>query len=151
HLLDPAVHADLFEARERDLLISAARRLKGRIDAGQDSFDAFVEVQDHLLTLARAHAERLVVERFQAAVARVEDEALRQPLDRLAALYALERLEVHRGWYLEEHYFDAPKAKAIRSEVNTLLGQLRPVAVGLVDAFGIPDEVLAAPIALGGR
>ena len=34
HLLDPGVHADLFRDRERDLLISAARRLKSRIDEG---------------------------------------------------------------------------------------------------------------------
>ncbi|MEP0547695.1 MAG: acyl-CoA dehydrogenase [Rhodothermales bacterium] len=149
HLLDPAMHAGLFEARERDLLISAARRLKGRIDGGQDSFDAFVEVQDHLLTLAQAHAERLVLERFQAAVGSVEDEALRAHLDRLAALYALERLETHHGWFLAQHYIDAPKSNAIRAEVNALLGQIRPVAVSLVDAFGIPGETLAAPIALG--
>lgn len=148
HLLDPSLHADLFEARERDLLVSAARRLKGRIDDGMDSFRAFVEVQDHLLTLAHSHAERLVLEHFQLAVERVEDEALREPIERLAALYALERLEAHRGWYLEQHYIDAPKAKAIRDKVNELLGLLRPSAVPLVDAFAIPDEVLAAPIAL---
>ena len=148
HLLDPAVHAGLFEARERDLLIAAARRLKSRIDGGENSFDAFVAVQDHLLTLAQAHAERVVLDRFQAAVAAVEEATLREPLGRLAALYALERLETHRGWYLEQHYMDAPKAKAIRAEVNALLGRLRPTAVGLVDAFAIPDEVLAAPIAV---
>lgn len=149
HLRDPAMHRNLFLARERELLISAARRLKGRIDDGMDSFDAFIEVQDHLLTLARAHAERLVLERFQAAVEDVAEASLREPLDRLVALYGLERLEAHHGWYLAQNYIDAPKSKAIRREVNALLGELRPVAVELVDAFGIPDEVLAAPIALG--
>jgi len=147
HLHDPALHAELFQARERDLLLSAARRLKARLDAGTDSFDAAVEVQDHLLTLARAHAERLVLERFQAAVESVEDGALKAVLGRLCALYALWVLERDRGWFLEQNYVDAPKAKAIRTEVNALLGRLRPDAVALVDAFGIPDALIAAPIA----
>jgi acyl-CoA oxidase len=34
--------------------------------------------------------------------------------------------------------------------VNELCAALRPVAWDLVDAFGIPDEVLAAPIGLPG-
>ncbi len=151
HLLDPQMHADLFASRERDLLISAAARLKARIDDGVDSFDAFIEVQDHLLTLARAHAERLVLDAFQAAVASVEDGRVKAHLARLCALYALWHVEQDRGWFLEEHYIDAPKAKAIRAQVNELLGLLRPVAVDLVDGFGIPAELLAAPIALEGR
>ena len=35
------------------------------------------------------------------------------------------------------------------SGVNDLCRSLRPYARLLVDAFGIPDEVLGAPIALG--
>ncbi|MDX1418415.1 MAG: acyl-CoA dehydrogenase [Rubricoccaceae bacterium] len=148
HLLDSALHADLFESRERDLLVSAARRLKGRLDAGEDSFDAFIDVQDHLLTLARAHAERVVLDRFQAAVNDAAEGVVKERLERLCALYALWILERDRGWFLEQHYIDAPKAKAIRAEVNALLGRLRPDAVALVDAFGIPDALLAAPIAV---
>ena len=40
HLVDPAVHAELFRDRERDLLLSAARRLSSRIRGGMDSFEA---------------------------------------------------------------------------------------------------------------
>ena len=145
HLLDPVVHLELFRDRERDLLISAARRLKGRLDAGIDSFEAFVAVQDHLLTLAGAHAQRLVLESFQAAVAEAAG-PLAELLGQVCALYALWHIEQDRGWFLEQHYIDATKSKAIRAEVNTLLGQLRPHAMSLVDGFGIPDPLLAAPI-----
>ena len=150
HLLDPGVHADLFRDRERDLLISAARRLKGRIDGGMDSFEAFIEVQDHLLTLANAYAQRLVLESFQAAVEAEDEGEQKELLGKVCALFALWHIEQDRGWFLEQHYIDATKAKAIRTEVNALLGQLRPVAVPLVDAFGIPDQLLAAPIAVAG-
>ena len=149
HLMDPAWHAALFERRERTLLVQAAARLKGRIDRGQDSFEAFVEVQDHLLTLASAHAERLVLDAFQAAVERTEDAQLQNVLRLLCALYALERVERHRGWYLEQNLFDGPVSKAVRTQTNALLGRLRPVAVELVDAWGIPDEVLGSEIGSG--
>lgn len=149
HLLDPVWHRELFERRERMLLVQVAARLKGRMDAGEDSFDAFVEVQDHLLTLASANAERLVLEAFQDAVAEVEDEQIRNVLTLVCALYALEHLERDRGWFLEQNLIDSPVAKAVRTEVNDLLTRLRPVAVELVDAFGIPDEILGSEIGSG--
>ncbi|WP_420454392.1 acyl-CoA dehydrogenase [Rubrivirga sp.] len=146
HLLDPAWHRDLFERRERTLLVQVAARLKRRIDAGMDSFEAFVEVQDHLLTLASAHAERRVLEDFQATVDAVEDDQRKTLLGLVCALFALEHLERDRGWFLEQNLIDAPVAKAVRTEVNALLHRLRPVAVELVDAFGIPDELLGSEI-----
>ena len=149
HLLAPAWHRDLFERRERTLLVQVAARLKGRIDRDMDSFEAFVEVQDHLLTLATAHAERLVLEAFQDAVDATDDPQLREVLRALCALYALEHVERDRGWFLEQNVFDAPVAKAIRTEVNRLLHRLRPVAVELVDAFGIPNELLGSEIGSG--
>ena len=148
HLLDPDLHAELFRDRERALLISAARRLTARLEGGMDSFEAFVEVQDHLLTLANAYAQRLVLESFQATVETRDEGELKELLGKVCALYALWHIEQDRGWFLEQHYIDATKAKAIRTEVNTLLGQLRPHAVSLVNGFGIPDQLLAAPIAV---
>ncbi len=147
HLRDPTFHAELFQRRERTLLISAAARLKRRIDGGMDSFDAFVEVQDHLLTLARAHAERLVLDSFQAAVARTTDPQLKNVLSLVCALYALEHVERDRGWFQEQGLFEGNVAKAIRVQVNALLARLRPLAVELVDSFGIPDELLGSDIA----
>lgn len=148
-LLDGDWHRQLFERRERVLLVQAAARLKGRIDRGMDSFAAFVEVQDHLLTLATAHAERLVLEAFQDEVAAVEDGQIRTVLGLLCKLYALERIERDRGWFIEQNLIDTPVSKAVRERVNALLGRIRPVAVELVDAFGIPDEILGSEIGSG--
>ena len=150
HLLDPGVHAELFRDRERDLLISAARRLTGRLEGGMDSFEAFIEVQDHLLTLTNAYAQRLVLDSFQAVVEAADEGQVKELLGKVCALYALWHIEQDRGWFLEQHYIDATKAKAIRTEVNALLSQLRPHAVSLVNGFGIPDQLLAAPIAMNG-
>ena len=147
HLLDPDWHRQLFERRERQLLVSAARRLKGRIDKDTDSFEAFVEVQDHLLTLARAHGERLVLASFQAAVERATDPQLRDVLALQCALYALSRVEADRAWFLEQGLFDGNVSKGVRTQVNALLARLRPICVEAVDAFGIPDALLGSDIA----
>ncbi|MGB5341939.1 MAG: acyl-CoA dehydrogenase, partial [Thermoanaerobaculia bacterium] len=118
-----------------------------RLDAGMDTFAALVEVQDHVVALAKAHTERVVLERFAAGVDRCDGPALNVMLSTLCDLYALHRIESDRGWFLEHGYLESAKAKAIRKLVSKLCLEVRLQAVPLVDAFGIPDPILAAPIA----
>ena len=134
--------------REQHLLASVARRLKKRIDRGIDSFQALIECQDHLVETARAYVERLVLEQFMAGVKNCADRSLEKALGNLVDLYALAQIERDRGWFLEHGYIENGKSKAIRKLVNQLCREVREQAVPLVDAFGISDELLAAPIAL---
>jgi acyl-CoA oxidase len=147
HLRDPDFHRAAFRYREDRLLSSAARRLKHRLDQGRDSFEALNEVQDHLLELARAHAERVVLEAFQDSRMELRDAGARRRLDLLCILFGVGRLVRNDGWYLAAGYFEGTKARALRALEAELCAELRPDATALVDAFGIPDEVLAAPIA----
>ncbi len=149
HLRSDDFQLGILRWREDHLVASVARRLKKRIDAGVDSFQALVECQDHVLTTAKAHVERVVLERFIAGVERCEDQRLRTVLEDLVDLFALERIERDRGWFLENGVLEGPKSKAIRKQVLQLCRQLRQQAVPLVDGFGIPDALLAAPIAVG--
>lgn len=144
HLLDPEFHKNAFAYREERLLSSAARRLKSYLDDGVDSFEALNRTQDHLVSLALAHVERRIVESFIAGVEEAP-EAFRAPLAQLEQLFALERLEAHGGWFQESGYMEGVKTRAIRAQVNRLVGEIRPDAVALVDGFGIPDRVLRAP------
>ena len=148
HLRDPGFQLDAFRHREEALLSSAAARLKKRIDRGMDSYAAMLEVQTHLVVTAQAFVERVILEQFMAGVDGVEDAALAETLKRLVDLYALSTMEKHGGWYLEHGLFEGAKTKAIRREVDRLCLELRPDARGLVDAFAIPDPVLAAPIGI---
>jgi acyl-CoA oxidase len=145
HLRDPDFHRQAFGYREERLLASASRRLKGMIDDGVDTFEAMNRCQDHLVTLAEAHVEHGALLALQDAVRRAPGPGLSELLRAVSGLYALERMEAHRGWYLESGYFEPPKSKAVRTQVNALCGELRDLAPFLVDAFGIPDEVLRAP------
>ena len=134
--------------REERLLRSAARRLKARLDQGMDSFEAVNACQDHLITLARAHVDRIVLESAHEALDSMQEGDARSLVARVVTLHGLVTLESHRAWYLEKGYFESPKSEAIRNEVNRYCRELAPRAVELVDAFGIPDELLGAPIAL---
>jgi acyl-CoA oxidase len=150
HLLSADFQLGAFRSREAQLLESLGRRLQSRIEAGVDSFYALNECQDHAATLALAHVERVVLERCSAGVTACRDPRTAAVLDRLRQLYALWRLEDDRGWFLESGYIEAGKSKAIRRLVSSLCQSLSTEAVGLVDAFGVPDTILGAPIA-GGR
>jgi acyl-CoA oxidase len=109
-------------------------------------FDAFVDVQDHCVDLARAHAERLLLDGMIDWTDTVDDADLQDVLPPLRSLFALSRIEADLDWFLEAGYVEGAKSKAIRNEVNELCDALRPAAEGLVDAFGIPDALLRAPI-----
>lgn len=146
HLRDPEFHAGALRWREEHLTASVARRLRKRLEAGMEPTQALLECQTHLLATARAHVERIVVERAAQAVDAAPAE-LATALRPLLALHALARLEADAGWLLEHNVLEAGKARAIRKQVDALCRELRPAARGLVDAFAIPDELLAAPIA----
>ncbi|MFN2527060.1 MAG: acyl-CoA dehydrogenase, partial [Actinomycetota bacterium] len=147
-VLDRGFHLELFEWRERHLIEGLARRVKRGIDAGDDAFAVFNRAQDHVLAMAQAHIDRIVLESFVAAIDRCSDAAVASLLGKVCDLHALATIEKNRAWYLEHGRFSPRASKAVMAAVNQLCAELRPQAGLLVDAFGIPDECLA-PIALG--
>ncbi|MCP3141775.1 acyl-CoA dehydrogenase family protein [Pyxidicoccus xibeiensis] len=149
HLRDGEFQLRVLRYREEDLMASVSRRLRKRLGAGVEAFEAFNQCQEHLLALAHAHVEALVLEQFLKGVAAVKDPGLKTVLGRLCDLYGLSCLDSASGWFLEHGLLEGSKARAIRKEVERLCAEVRPDAVALVDAFGIPDNCLAAPIGLG--
>ena len=145
HLLDPHFHMAAFKYREERLLRSVASRLRSRLGRGIDSFHALNEVQDHAIELARAHAERLLLERFQDGIAHAPTPGISETLASMCALFALSRIESHRGWYLESGYLEAPKSKAVRPAINVLCHDIREHACLYVEALGVPSWLLPSP------
>lgn len=146
HLLDPGFHADALAFRADNLLVSGARRFHKRTEAGIDPFEAFNEIQDHLMALARAHVEQTVHTAFVEAVDATEDEPLAAALSSLCRLWGLWRIRDDIAWFLESGYVDGRKARAIRKQLAHQCMVVREHAVALVDGFGIPDAMLG-PIA----
>jgi len=155
HLRSQDFQRAAFEYRANQMLLSVGQRLQRRIkERDMEPFDAFVDVQDHLVQLAFAEAERVIFDRFTDAVRVAQDEnggELAGTLTTLHQLFALSRIEDDIGWFLEAGYVESTKSKAIRAEVNELCDELRPAAEGLVNAFAIPDACLGAPIATDDR
>jgi len=147
NLLDRKYHGRLFAWREKHAVETVARRLrKGMAQAG-DAFAAFNAAQDHVLLAARAHIDRVVLERFVAAIDRCDDPDTKALLNKVCDLYVLSTLERDRAYFLEHGQLSAARAKAVILNVNRLCSELRPHARLLVDAFGIPEELITAPIA----
>lgn len=148
HLMDFDFHINAFRYRERSILSSAARRLKRLIESGMDSFDAFNVAQHNLVEVGTAFIERVILQEFQQKIRTITDKDCQNALTQLCQLFALQTLEKHKGWYLEEGYMEGIKTKAIRKEVNQLCWEVRKNALALTDAFEIPESCLAAPIAV---
>jgi acyl-CoA oxidase len=147
-LFDGDYQLELFRWREGHITAAAAQRFRRGLEEGYDAFEVFRAVQDHAIDAARAHMATVVLEAFQAAVAACEDGGLLRALKRLCDLYALRDLEADKGFFQEHGRLAAPRCKGITRAVNRLCNEARLQAGDLVDAFGIPDAVLGAPIGL---
>ena len=146
HLLSRSFYTAAFKYRESFLLRLVAQRLRKRVKGGMDSFDAVIECQPMMVEMGKAYIERLVLEQFVAGV-KSADKSIQQPLVMLERLYALSMIEEHKGWYLENGYIEGRKAVYISKMVDELCLKTREHCPDLVDAFGIPDGLIKAPIA----
>ncbi|SHG19403.1 Acyl-coenzyme A oxidase [Jatrophihabitans endophyticus] len=136
----------MFTHREKHMLESLAMRLRRAMDA-DDQFAVFNAAQDHLLGAARAHVDGVLLAAFVHAIEQVPAGPERDLLVSLCDLYALSTIEAERGWFAEHGMLTANRSKAVIAAVNELCGAIRPQALTLVDAFGVPDSAIAAPIA----
>jgi acyl-CoA oxidase len=148
NLLDRSYQLELFRWREGHITASVAQRFRRGLDDGYDPFEVFRAVQNHAADAARAHLERVLLESFAEAVHGCEDEGVKRVLSLVCDLYALHQVESDRGFFQEHGRLTGPRCKAITREVNRLCNEVRGQAGALVDAFGIPDPILAAPIGL---
>jgi acyl-CoA oxidase len=148
-ILDTDYHVAMLRFREEHQLAGVARRLKRGIDAGRQPGEVFSRVQDHVIAAARSHVERLVLEAFVDKVASLPESENRRALSLLCDLHALSVIEADRAWFMEHGRLTVVRSKAISREVNRLSRRVRPIAVELVDAFGVPAEMLRSPDLVG--
>ena len=149
-LLDRDTQLELFRWREQHIKSSAARRLRGGIEGGHDPFEVLIEVQDHVVAVARAYAARLTLEAFADAVERCPDHETQRVLARLCDLFALSEIEADRGWFQEHGRLSSTRSKSVIRAVNTACGELAEHARFLVDALGVPDAALGDARLIGG-
>ena len=130
------------EARLLDSLVARMRTLSKTMDGSRVAG----EVQDHMVSAARAHVERMVAESFASALDAQGEGPERELLSRLMDLHVLAEVERDRGWFLEHGFITPRRSKALTAAVNDLCARLRPQAATVVAGFGIPRPWWGAAI-----
>ncbi|WP_067480353.1 acyl-CoA dehydrogenase family protein [Nocardia amamiensis] len=138
-----AVQLQLFADREDYLVRTAAHRLRAR---AQDTcpFEAFNNAQDHILAAGSAHIDRLVLEAFIEGIAGIDDPDARELAGSMCDLYVYATIEENQAWFIMHRFMSVERAKAVRRGVNELVDRLRPHALPLVEAMGVPESMLRA-------
>lgn len=144
-LLDSEYHLAMLRFREEHMVAGVARRLKRGVEKNGSPGAVFSRVQDHVIAVARAHVERLVLEAFVDKLGTLPEGDDKVALGLLCDLFALSTIEADRAWFMEHGRLTVQRSKAITREVNDLCRKVRPLAGDLVDAWGIPPEMLRAP------
>jgi len=150
NLCDRDHQLDLFRWRQGHIVASVAQRFRRGLSEGHDPFEVFRAVQNHAIDAAGAWIDTITLEAFCHAIESCQDEDVRAALNLVCDLYALHNIETAKGFFQEHGRMSSPRTKQVTREVNRLCNEVRGVAELLVDAFGIPDAVLAAPIGLKG-
>ncbi|MBK8506855.1 MAG: acyl-CoA dehydrogenase family protein [Saprospiraceae bacterium] len=146
HLLDPGFHRHAFQFRQRKLLYSLGSRMREMFKKRITPYDVFLRSQTHMIELAKAYVEMIILEQFQNRLNQIDNSLEKDTLTTLYQLFALETIEQNKGWYLEQDYLEYVKTKAIRHTVDRLCSQVRDQCHLIVDGFGIPDHLLGAEI-----
>lgn len=144
----PAFYQNALRFRHRRLTSTLAQRFRAYLKTGLSAFDAGLKCQTHMVAAAEAYVERIVIGRSLQRIDKIEDQPTKVVMQKTIALYALHTIERHHGWFLEHDYLSGQKSKAISRLVDMLCTELRPEAAALVEAFGIPDQLLGAPIVI---
>ncbi|KAG2446914.1 hypothetical protein HYH02_008070 [Chlamydomonas schloesseri] len=129
----------------------------GAISAQEATFEAWMKHESDLVQgTANAFAEREVMDalvRLLAAAAGganggAPSAGVAAVLGAVARLFALCAIETDLPWFIAEGELPAKAGRSVPEAVREAVAELSPAACsGLVDSFGIPDHLVAAPIA----
>ncbi len=105
-----------------------------------------------LVAVARAHCQNVLVLNFADALERMRakkpesrnrtSEELQRVLSRLNDLHCLSIIEKELGDFCVDSFLSVTQANLVRRRVVSLLGEIRPDAVALVDSFDYSDWFL---------
>lgn len=142
-LFDPSFQVKLIEERENRLMVSLARRLRPAKKMGiEEAAEVVDNAQDHLISVAWAHIDRILFEALLEAESEVESEDARRVFEQVRHVFFLDMIKTNAAWYLEQNLLTGTRTKAARAALNDLVDSLGPWSKPLVDAFGIPGNIL---------
>jgi acyl-CoA oxidase len=138
----------------RDLLLHAEHIWQTRsheamrTTASADPLDTLNAAVVPALAAVRAHTQWRAAVEFLDVMERTTDSVARSLLHRLCQLFLLGQLKEHSGDLLADGHLTAEHVRQLPATIDTLIAELAPFMMTLVDAFDLPTEVLAdIPIA----
>jgi len=143
-LRDAEFQLALFQLRERGLLELLYQQVSSLLSKGVSMADAVIASYQIAEDLGQAFSERSVLESFLRAEQKTSG-SMKEIMELLRSLYVLSSTD-EAPVFLRYGYLTPKQSQLIRTEVATLCGELRPQALNLVNAFGIPEPFLG-PIA----
>ncbi len=148
--LDDPDYLSYIMRRREDVLFTQLGKImmKSMIRGRQGMFDAWMyKSSDLIQAAAKAYAERLCDEQF-VEVIKQADPSLKDILTLIHRLYQLDSLERDLGSLITNGVLPVEVAKLVNNACAEKCAQLVPHSLPLVEAFGITDFMLSAPIAL---
>ncbi|MEU9382617.1 acyl-CoA dehydrogenase, partial [Streptomyces sp. NPDC048279] len=145
-LSHPGTWTRLAESRESRLHTQLTSALRSAEQRGQSQFDAWNDHLDLAESLAEAHTSSMVLGIVRDALDAVDDARVRAVVVDLCALFALEELQDHAGWYLAEGLLTAGELRDLRFRVNAICERIRPHALELAEGLGVPYHVAGSPL-----
>lgn len=146
-LFDPASQMQLLIERENRLLKSLARRLRPARKLPVEKAARLVDkVQDHMVSCAWAHIDRMILEAFFEAESTITDERSQEVLEQVRDVFFLSVVCDNAGWFLEQSLLTGTRTKGARAGLADLVDSLGPWSEVLVDAFGTPSTMLDIPM-----
>ena len=96
--------------------------------------------------LSVAHSQYVLVYNFAQAIqhdrALASQPALHKIMTTCFELFATHTMDTEAAEFLSSGYISPAQHELLRNQVHRLLAEVRPQAVPLVDAFGVPDFLL---------
>ncbi|KAL4217668.1 Peroxisomal acyl-coenzyme A oxidase 1 [Mactra antiquata] len=141
---------DLIEAYEHTaarLVRVAAMRLQSLMKAGESMEVARNNCTVPMVKAAKAHCQAYVVRTFSTVMKRPDiDSSVAKVMNTLWKLYAVCGINERLGDFIQDGHLNGSQAEMVSNKMLELFAELRPNAVGLVDAFDYPDQVLQSCI-----
>ena len=102
---------------------------------------------DLIQAAAKAYTERLIAEAFLDQI-QSADATLQPILEQLYKQYVTDIIEQNLGTFITAKILDVDAAEGVNAAAAQLCKDIAPDTLALVQSFGIPDQMLSAPIAL---
>lgn len=147
-LRSPIAQLKAYQHRAALLVHQTAAGIAKDVQSGKPYEVAWNNALVEIARASKAHCFLIIVGNFHKAVedAKQNHAKLYPVLAKLSDLFALYNIEQDIGDFLEDGYVNMAQAALIRAEVRTLLDEIRPDCIALVDAFNNSDHELNSAI-----